>query len=132
MGRSVATRLVEMARAEFDAVVVDAGPPAPDRIGFEAGHWILVVEPTPAGIVRAGRLVSGWTWATPIVVANMVPNGPDHDAAIKLIRAATGLEPAVAIPPLDMDTTVAHPAMVSLLAPLARSMFGSAQRSAAR
>lgn len=131
MSASFVTRVVETSRARFDAVIIDAGPSV-EGVTFEAGRRVLVVQPTPAGLIRAGRLVSSWTGSTPIVVANRVPGGPDHQTALRLVRAATGLEPAVVIPDLDMGTPGPHPVMTSLLEPLARSAFGASQRSAAR
>ena len=132
LSQSLATRLVEISRSRFDALVVDAGPYARDSIGYDAGRVVLVVHPTPSGLVRAGRIVESWTWPAPIVVANRVPSGPDHHAAVRLVRAATGLEPAAAIPELDVPPDGPHRLMTSMLEPLARSVFGSDQPSAAR
>jgi hypothetical protein len=132
LSASLASRLIETARSEFEAVVIDAGPSAHTPVGFAIGRGLLVIEPSPVGLVRAGLLVSTWTGPTPLVVANRVPGGPDRDAAIRLTRAATGLEPVAAIPHLDIDGWAPHPVMDALLEPVVRSVFGSDQRSAAR
>jgi hypothetical protein len=132
LSASLARRLIEGARTSFDTVVVDAGPIPARHGGFHGGRAVLVVQPSPTGLVRAGHVVAAWEGHAPILVANRMPEGSEHATALEMIRAATGLEPAVAIPELDIQGLGAHPVMTKLLAPVIRSVIGRSQRRAAR
>lgn len=97
LSSSLVARIVESARQEFGAVVVDAGPAAIRSTDHDPGTPVLVIEPSPAGLYRAGRMVAEWCWPEPLVVANRLPRGKCAEDAIRHIRAATGLEPLATI-----------------------------------
>jgi hypothetical protein len=131
-GPSITTRIIEMARSEFEAVIVDAGPVSPSKLGFDPGVPVLVVQPTDVGLVRTARLVADWDGPTPYVVVNQV--GPaDEPAALRRVRAATGLEPATMIGELDMEGAgrAPSPCMIEALEMVALDLFLADQRSAA-
>lgn len=78
----------------YSLTVTDQGTgrgPLPDDI-------VLVSDTSPAGLVRTARLISEWTAATPVLVANRTD--PADEGSLRRLRAATGLEPAAVIPPL--------------------------------
>ena len=128
------TRVLEMARAEFEFVIVDGGPALPEDLGLGAGRTVLVVQPSPNGLIRAGRMIADWTGHAPLVVANRVP-ATNVETSLRLVRAATGLEPAAVIPVLEPDVAESGaPATeaVTALRPLATALFGLDHRSAAR
>jgi hypothetical protein len=98
LSRALTSRVIEAAREEFGSLVIDAGPALPATLGHDPGTPVLVVEPTPTGLVRAARMVTAWQGPEPLVVANRV--GRDEERAVRSVRAATGLEPAAVVPEL--------------------------------
>ncbi len=126
LSRSLTVRVIEMARQEFGAVIIDGGPVCPETLGHDPGVPVLVVDPTPAGLVRARRMVADWSGPTPVVVANRVPD--DRCDSVRMVRAATGLEPAAVIPVVRVPRCGDPPpqAMIYELADLAREVFGAA------
>jgi hypothetical protein len=127
LSRSITVRVIEMARQEFGAVVIDGGPVSPETLGHDPGTPILVVDPTPAGLVRAGRMVADWSGPTPMVVANRVPT--DSRDPVRMVRAATGLDPAAVIPTVRTPHCgdPPSPVMVDALTGVAREVFGAVQ-----
>ncbi len=134
LSTALMTRVLELARSEFDFVVVDGGPVHPEHVSLGAGRTLLVVQPSPNGLIRAGRMIADWTGAAPLVVANRVP-ASNAETSLRMVRAATGLEPAAVIPVFESDVAESGaPATeaVTALRPLATALFGMDQRSAAR
>jgi hypothetical protein len=129
---ALATRLVEAARSEFSHVVLDPGP------GGGGGDPVVVCEPSPAGIIRVGRLFAGWEGPPPRLVVNRAPlDREGRQRALAGVRAASGLEPDAVLP------FVHHlrwgcpppPTMLEALRPLAERLGRRAepvQRRAAR
>lgn len=81
-------------RQAYSLTVTDRGTgpgPLPDDI-------VLVSDTSPAGLVRTARLLSEWTCAAPILVANRTD--PADEGSLRRLRAATGLEPAAVVPSL--------------------------------
>jgi hypothetical protein len=112
--KALASRVVGEARRRFDTVVLDAGPIQPAAMGFDPGRVVLVVDGSPAGVVRAARMVRAWDGPAPAVVANRIPDGPAGEQALRHIRAATGREPAVVVPVFGSrpDGVSPHPLML--------------------
>jgi hypothetical protein len=98
LSRALTSRVIEAAREEFGALVVDGGPVLPGALGHDPGTPVLVVDPTPTGLVRAARMVTAWHGPEPLVVVNRV--GRNEEVAIRSVRAAIGLEPAAVVPEL--------------------------------
>ncbi|MGF1665806.1 MAG: hypothetical protein ACFCVC_05995 [Acidimicrobiia bacterium] len=95
LSRALTSRVIEAAREEFGALVVDGGPVLPEALGHDPGTPVLVLEPTPTGLVRAARMVTAWQGPEPLVVVNRV--GRDEEGAVRLVRAAIGLEPTAVV-----------------------------------
>lgn len=126
LSSSLVARIVESARQEFGAVVVDAGPGAIASTDHDPGTPVLVVEPSPTGLYRAGRMVAEWCWPEPILVANRMPTGEGADEAIRHLRAATGLEPRARIAELVTPRPGEAPpaTMLQALDPVVSSLCG--------
>lgn len=95
-GRSSVTRVLEAARAHFASVVMDPGPVDPASLDFRSAVVAMVVDPAPAGIVRAGRALAGWRADPPLVIINRL--SPGDEVALRSVRAATGLDPVAVVP----------------------------------
>lgn len=87
---SIATRVLDAARATHDVIVVDAGPGAETP----ADTSIVVCDPSPVGVVRCARLLDRWMSHAPLLVVNRA----DDETDLATIRRATGLEPAAVVP----------------------------------
>jgi hypothetical protein len=123
LSQSLTSRVVDAARAEFGCVVIDAGPRLPESLGLDPGVPVMVVEPTPIGLVRASRMAAAWSGPQPVVVANRM--APGDEASLRSIRAATGLEPVATVPDLGKRLTCDGPTppMVEALSDLTRWLF---------
>lgn len=119
LSRSIHERLFVAAADRYRLVVVDDGP------RWESGRRLMVVVPTPVGLVRAATLLAGWTGDPPLLVANRI--GGEGD--LRRVRAATGLEPVALVPPCRPLATEPAPEAVDALRPLAEKLVG--QRRAA-
>lgn len=98
--------LCEMAlgmRSEFSTIVLETGPPGPDlpRLLRVADRVVLVVDGSPHGLIRAGRLVRDWPAERPDVILNRVHG--DTDAIVRSCRSALGLDPSIVIPRVAGD-----------------------------
>lgn len=125
LSRSLSTRVVESAKTEFGCVVIDAGPTTPGALGMSTGTPVLVVEPTPTGLVRTARMVAGWDGPPPLLIANRT--AVSDGEAVRAIRSATGLEPVAIIPELPVDWSHAAPApgMIEALEATLQLLLGS-------
>lgn len=95
-------------------VVVDSGPLPGAPLPSGASREVFVVDASPAGIVRAGIVLSRWERMPPDVVLNRVP--PDSLPAVRACRAATGLEPTALIPLGNGPRELAGDALAGILA----------------
>ncbi len=90
-------------RLEFTTIILETGPPGPDlpRLLRVADRVVLVVDGTPHGLIRAGRLVRDWSAERPDVILNRVRG--DTEAVVRSCRSALGLEPTIVIPRVAGD-----------------------------
>lgn len=93
----LAGRLVAASREPYDLTVVDRGPEA----GRTADRTVLVADTSPSGLVRAARLVERWEAPAPLLVANRTDRG--DEAALRSLRAATGLDPVAVVPTIPLE-----------------------------
>lgn len=118
---SITARIIESARFRFDAVIVDAGPRNPGELSFGPGSVVLVVEPSPGGIIRAARMVEQWSGPPPFLVLNRSDGRTDD---LNLVRRATGLEPDAVIPDLGFTPLGEASPLESHLASMAHRIIG--------
>lgn len=117
--RSTIVRVLERSTTGFSHVVIDAG--VGGLLGPGAATPVLVVEPSATGTVRAATLVRDWTSPEPILVMNRAPAAAgDREAALRRVRAATGLEPVAVVDEMAVGWPGPPPqAMVEQLLPAA-------------
>lgn len=93
----VARLVAEAVLRAVPVVIVDAGPAGPDDpLLARANRIVLVLEGSPAGIVRTAEFLSGWHLRPPELVVNRVRPG-DHCDVVMAVRRWTGLDPAVVV-----------------------------------
>lgn len=97
--RPAAARLVaEAVLCTVPVVIVDTGPAGPDDpLLARADRIVVVLEGSPAGIVRATELLSAWHLRRPEVVVNRV-RPADRVDVVGAVRRWTGLEPSAVVP----------------------------------
>jgi hypothetical protein len=90
LSQAIVAQLLDAARSTHETIVLDVGPNHQPL----AGDVIVVCDPSPTGIVRCARFLEVWRGPQPHLVVNRAP----HDVDVRLVRRATGLEPAALIP----------------------------------
>lgn len=111
----LAGQLVAASRESYELTVVDRGTET--AAGRLADRIVLVADGSPAGLVRAARLVERWEAPEPLLVANRMDRR--DDAALRSLRAATGLDPVAVVPTVPLEWGRVPPgAIVEAVGPL--------------
>lgn len=95
---------------EVAGTVIDAGP---GQVGTGNDQMVVVMEPSPVGLVRGAELLSRWTGRQPFLVVNRLT----HSSQVTAIRMATGLEP-IALVPQTETPQIGDPPLPALLSAL--------------